>query len=107
MNYLSLKAHSRVYQFALEDIYYIRTIKEHKIEVVTIDWSYSFSLISLTEIELEVPQLFRCHRNCLVNIHQINMVDKKTRFIYFRHPDVLPIICARARLKSLLALLRR
>ena len=45
MNFLSLKTNSRVYQFALEDIYYIKTIKEHKIEVVTIDWSYSFSSI--------------------------------------------------------------
>lgn len=45
MNFLSLKTNSRVYQFALEDIYYIKTIKEHKIEVVPIDWSYSFSSI--------------------------------------------------------------
>ena len=52
MNFLSLKTNSRVYQFALEDIYYIKTIKEHKIEVVTID------SVSYTHLDVYKRQIY-------------------------------------------------
>ena len=104
MQYLSLKAHSKVYQFVLEDIYYIKTTSQHKVEVVTLGYSYAFSA-NLTEIEAEMPQLFRCHRNCLVNPNQIRIVDKKARLIHFRRSEIPPIVCDRAKLKALLTLL--
>ena len=80
MRYFKIDANGEVWSIPHDDILFFETNSKvrHRIILHTEDSKLDFRGV-LSEIEQQVPELYRCHKSYLLNISKIAYVDKMTR----------------------------
>ncbi|EAE0903754.1 LytTR family transcriptional regulator [Listeria monocytogenes] len=77
-----------------EILYVISGSKPHQINVVTITKIYT-SFDRLNKFELVAEHFIRCNKSCIVNLHQILSIERKSRKIIFKDFPECEIYCSR------------
>lgn len=98
-NFFQLKIGEYIKNINYNDILYFKTADiAHKISIVTFNGNFDFYQ-SLNMVENINEKFFRCHKGYVINIGNIEQIDKKLKIVHMKNGDACPI--AFRRLKAL------
>lgn len=98
-NFFQLKIGEYVKNINYDDILYFKTAEvAHKISIITFNGNFDFYQ-SLNMVENSNENFYRCHKGYVINIKNIEEIDKKLKVVHMKNGETCPI--AFRRLKSL------